>query len=86
MSIKSICNTIKYVRSYLLRLEKFKECVKYERIETNGLIFLDAQTRWSSTYFMLKSTFKFQKIFEQLYVYSDEFLDILMTTLYSYLC
>lgn len=75
MSIESIRNAIKYIRSSLSRLQKFKEYVKYEGIETKELIFLDVQARWNFTNLMLKIDSKFQKEFDQLHVYNNEFLN-----------
>ena len=54
--IATICRVrvaIKYVKSSPSRLSKFKECVVHVNIEYKGLVHLDVETRWNSTYLML---------------------------------
>ncbi|KAM6545744.1 hypothetical protein CsatB_026480 [Cannabis sativa] len=65
-SISSIRNAVRYVRSSPARLQKFKEYVAEENIESKSLLCLDVQTRWNSTYLMLEAALKFQKSFERL--------------------
>ncbi|XP_060957925.1 zinc finger BED domain-containing protein RICESLEEPER 2-like [Cannabis sativa] len=65
-SISSIRNVVRYVRSSPARLQKFKEYVADENIESKSLLCLDVQTRWNSTYLMLEAALKFQKAFERL--------------------
>ncbi|ESR49865.1 hypothetical protein CICLE_v10033650mg [Citrus x clementina] len=55
ISIDNIRNTVKYVRSSLLRLQKFKACVNAEKISYNGFMVLDVLTRWNSKFLMLTS-------------------------------
>nr|KYP65257.1 Putative AC transposase [Cajanus cajan] len=57
---------IKYVRSSPSRLSKFKACVEQQNIEFKGLVCLDVETRWNSTYLMLEAALKHQKAFEEL--------------------
>ena len=65
-AIFRIPNAVKYVRSYPVRLQKFKTCIKQEKIESKALMCLDVETRWNSTYLIIESTLKFQKAFELL--------------------
>ncbi|KAK9196087.1 hypothetical protein WN943_004215 [Citrus x changshan-huyou] len=65
-SIASIRNAVKYVRSSLARLQKFKTCVDREKISRGGLMVLDVPTRWNSTYLMLEKAVAFEKAFERL--------------------
>nr|KYP37109.1 Putative AC transposase [Cajanus cajan] len=64
---------IKYVRSSPSRLSKFKACVEQQNIEFKGLVCLDVETRWNSTYLMLEAALKHQKAFEELEM-QDEFV------------
>ena len=65
-AISRIHSAVKYVRSSSARLQKFKSCIKQEKIESNALLCLDIETRWNSTYLMIESALKFQKAFELL--------------------
>ena len=77
-SIASIRNAVRYVRSSLARLKRFKEVIEYEQIESNALLCMDVPTRWNSTYLMLEAALKFKKAFEKLeddLYYRSHFLD-----------
>ncbi|XP_048323252.2 zinc finger BED domain-containing protein RICESLEEPER 2-like [Ziziphus jujuba] len=65
-TIASIRNVVRYVRSSPSRLQKFKECLSQEKIDSKSLVCLDVLTRWNSTYLMLESALKFQKAFERM--------------------
>ncbi|EXB30464.1 Putative AC9 transposase [Morus notabilis] len=73
-SMAAIRNTVRYVRSSLARLLKFKSCVEREKIEYKGLVCLDVPTRWNSTYMMLDAAIKFQKAFERYEEEDDKFV------------
>uniref|UniRef100_A0A151UFW8 AC9 transposase n=1 Tax=Cajanus cajan TaxID=3821 RepID=A0A151UFW8_CAJCA len=60
-AVVKIRAAIKYVRSSPSRLSKFKACVEQRNIEFKGLVCLDVETRWNSTYLMLKAALKHQK-------------------------
>ncbi|XP_019179247.1 PREDICTED: zinc finger BED domain-containing protein RICESLEEPER 2-like [Ipomoea nil] len=67
-SNQSICRVrgaVRYVRQSPSRLEKFKECIKLEKIQSKALLCLDVCTRWNSTYLMLDSAQKFERAFER---------------------
>lgn len=63
LSLKRVRNVVRYVRQSLARIRKFKECCAHEKISTKSLLCLDVSTRWNSTYLMLNTTYKFEKIF-----------------------
>ena len=63
-SIASVRNAVRYVRSSPKRMEKFKACVKQEKIQCKALVCLDVATRWNSTYLMLEHAIKFHKAFK----------------------
>ena len=44
-SISNIRNVVRYVRSSLTRLKRFKECVLEEKIATKSYLALDVSTR-----------------------------------------
>jgi hypothetical protein len=43
--VSNIRNVVKFVRSSLLRMIKFKECIKCEKIQCMKTVSLDVQTR-----------------------------------------
>ncbi|XP_060673076.1 zinc finger BED domain-containing protein RICESLEEPER 1-like [Ziziphus jujuba] len=65
-AIVSIRNAVRYVRSSPSRLQKFKECISQEKIDSKSLVCLDVPTKWNSTYLMLELDLKFQKAFERM--------------------
>ncbi|XP_054804061.1 zinc finger BED domain-containing protein RICESLEEPER 2-like [Prosopis cineraria] len=65
-SIELIRHTIKFVRSSLGRLKKFKELVEKLRIDSKSLLSMDCPTRWNSTYIMLQNAVKFTKVFDRM--------------------
>uniref|UniRef100_A0A803LAE6 BED-type domain-containing protein n=1 Tax=Chenopodium quinoa TaxID=63459 RepID=A0A803LAE6_CHEQI len=65
-SIKRIRNAVRFVRSSPARLQKFRNCVNQEQIESKRQLCLDAETRWNSTYLMLECALLYQKAFDLL--------------------
>jgi len=65
-SIIKVRAAVKFVRSSPTRLQKFKACVEEEKIECKGLVCLDIESRWNSTYLMLDCASKFRKAFSNL--------------------
>ncbi|KAL4365811.1 hypothetical protein AHAS_Ahas07G0143400 [Arachis hypogaea] len=57
-SITRIHNAVKYVKSSPMRCESFKACIERESINYKGLVSLDVETRWNSTYLMLETALK----------------------------
>lgn len=73
LSIVRVRATVRYVKSSPARLQKFMACVEGERIDSKGLVSLDVETRWNSTYLMLESALKFKKAFLNLCSYDANF-------------
>ncbi|XP_038679468.1 zinc finger BED domain-containing protein RICESLEEPER 2-like [Tripterygium wilfordii] len=65
-SIKSIRKACKYTRSSPSWLEKFRQCLVLEKIDSKGLMPLECKTRWNSIYLMLEAALKVQRAFERL--------------------
>jgi hypothetical protein len=65
-SVARIRTAIRFVRSSPSRWLKFKNCVEHEKIASKGLVCLDCDTRWNSTFLMLDASLKFQKAFERM--------------------
>uniref|UniRef100_A0A803N6R2 BED-type domain-containing protein n=1 Tax=Chenopodium quinoa TaxID=63459 RepID=A0A803N6R2_CHEQI len=65
-SIKRIRNGVRFVRSSPARLQKFKNCVNQEQIESKRHLCLDVETRWNSTYLMLEYASIYRKAFDLL--------------------
>ncbi|XP_031269035.1 zinc finger BED domain-containing protein RICESLEEPER 2-like [Pistacia vera] len=74
-SIFRIRSAVRYVRSSPMRLQRFKECVVQEKIESKSLLVLDVETRWNSNYLMLDVTLKFQKAFDLLEIQDTKYKD-----------
>jgi hypothetical protein len=55
-------NAVNYVKSSPSRFEKFKGCMEKEQIQFKGLLCLDISTRWNSTYKMLETGEKCQRV------------------------
>ena len=62
-SISKVHDAVRYVKSSLNRFQIFKNYVKTLGIESKSLLCLNIATRWNSTYIMLESAVKFEKIF-----------------------
>ncbi|KAL6509957.1 hypothetical protein OROMI_034988 [Orobanche minor] len=65
-SILNIRKACKYTRSSPSRLEKFRQCLLLEKLDSKGLMPLECKTRWNSTYLMLEAALKVQRGFERL--------------------
>ncbi|KAK9079749.1 hypothetical protein SSX86_001422 [Deinandra increscens subsp. villosa] len=65
-SIRKIRNAIRYLRSSPSRYQSFKESVEKEKIDCKRKPCLDVETRWNSTFLMLKTALKFEKAFARL--------------------
>ncbi|KAH0670555.1 hypothetical protein KY290_025971 [Solanum tuberosum] len=66
--ISHIRSAIKFVRSSSSRFATFKSVAEKVKIDTRGLVSLDVETRWNSTYTMLDKALKFEKAFARMYV------------------
>ena len=55
--------TVRYVKSSPNRNQTFRSFMKMLGMESKSLLYLDVPTRWNSTYLMLETTEKFEKLF-----------------------
>jgi hypothetical protein len=62
--VSRICHAVWYARSSALRLDAFKESID-ENLEYKGLVCLDVETYWNSTYLMLVGALKHKETFEE---------------------
>ncbi|CAL8084706.1 unnamed protein product [Prunus armeniaca] len=62
----AITNSVRYIHSSPARLEIWRRCVAFEKLDIKGLVPLDVFTRWNSTYLLLEGTLKYQKTFERM--------------------
>ncbi|XP_073223512.1 zinc finger BED domain-containing protein RICESLEEPER 2-like [Cicer arietinum] len=74
ISITRIRKAVKYVRSSPSRLARFKGCVEREKISYKGLICLDVETRWNSTYLMLVMVVIYKKAFDLLEIVDAKYV------------
>ncbi|CAK8565346.1 unnamed protein product [Lathyrus sativus] len=65
-SVYRVRHDVWYARSSPARLAKFKACIDEESMDYKGLVSLDVETRWNSTYLMLVSASKHEITFEEL--------------------
>lgn len=66
--IYRIRNVVKYVKSSAFRFASFKSYVEKTKLDAHGLLSLDNETRWNSTYTMLETTVNFEKAFARMYM------------------
>ncbi|KAL4290103.1 hypothetical protein GQ457_14G015540 [Hibiscus cannabinus] len=65
-SVMKVRAAVKYVRSSPARLQKFRSCIEEENINNKSLVCFDIETRWNSTYCMLKSALVLIKAFKNM--------------------
>ncbi|KAL6293220.1 hypothetical protein ACE6H2_001362 [Prunus campanulata] len=65
-SIMAITNLARYIHSFVARLESWRRCVTFEKLDIKGLVPLDVCTRWNSTYSLLEGALKYPKAFERM--------------------
>jgi hypothetical protein len=76
-SIGKVRSAVKYVKSSLVRFEKFKFCMEREKLTFKNLLCLDVPTRWNSTFKMLEGAEKCQSAFELMEEYDVHFVSSL---------
>nr|GEV15951.1 zinc finger, BED-type [Tanacetum cinerariifolium] len=64
-SICKIRNVVKYLRSSSGRQESFKKGVEFEKAFCKRKTCRDVDTRWNSTFLMLETTLKFEKVIDR---------------------
>ncbi|XP_068498095.1 zinc finger BED domain-containing protein RICESLEEPER 3-like [Phaseolus vulgaris] len=53
---------------------KFKQCLeKFSDIDASSRLCLDVPTRWNSTYLMIKSALKYQRVFGNLHLVDESY-------------
>ncbi|KAI5424397.1 hypothetical protein KIW84_030547 [Lathyrus oleraceus] len=65
-SIVRIRAAVRYVRHTPSRFQRLKKCIDHETIGYKGYVGRDCETRWNSTYLMLKGALKHNKTFTEL--------------------
>ncbi|KAM3378794.1 hypothetical protein P3S68_011207 [Capsicum galapagoense] len=73
-SISWVRNIVKYVKSSSARSASFKSYVEKVKLDTNGLLSLDVETRWNSTYLMLSIAVKFEKAFSRMNINDHKYI------------
>ncbi|XP_050908656.1 zinc finger BED domain-containing protein RICESLEEPER 1-like [Lathyrus oleraceus] len=66
LSVTSVRDAVRFVKSSPHRATKFKECIEFAGITCKKLVCLDVSTRWNVTYLILEAVEKFQLAFEKL--------------------
>ncbi|XP_050896669.1 zinc finger BED domain-containing protein RICESLEEPER 2-like [Lathyrus oleraceus] len=66
LSVISVRDVVRFVKSSPHRAAKFKECIEFAGITCTKIVCLDVSTRWNVTYLMLEAVEKFQLAFEKL--------------------
>ena len=72
--LDQIRNSIKYVMGSEMRMVKFKQCLeRFSDIDASFELCLDVPTRWNSTYLMIKSALKYQRVFGSLHLVDESY-------------
>ena len=77
-SIVKVRNAVRYVKLSPKRMDRFKEAVEDEKIQSKSLLSLDVPTRWNSTYLMLEAAEKFETTFDRMHEEDVEFSSYFM--------
>ncbi|XP_023911292.2 zinc finger BED domain-containing protein RICESLEEPER 2-like [Quercus suber] len=77
-SIAKVLEAVRYVKSSPNRNQTFLGFVERLGIESKSLLCLDVPTRWNSTYLMLKTTQKFEKVFIRMDFEDDNYFSYFM--------
>ncbi|KNA04071.1 hypothetical protein SOVF_203050 [Spinacia oleracea] len=64
--IDRVRNAVEYVKNSPARIDRFKELVQKANIDSKCSLSFDVPTRWNSTYTMLDTAVKFQRVFSGL--------------------
>ena len=77
-SIAKVCDAVKYVKSSPNRNQTFMGFVERLGIESKSHLSLDVPTRWNSTYLMLETTEKFEKMYIRMDFEDDSYSSYFM--------
>ncbi|XP_030939787.1 zinc finger BED domain-containing protein RICESLEEPER 2-like [Quercus lobata] len=77
-SIVKVRNAVRYVKLSPKRMDRFKEAIEDEKIQSKSLLSLDVPTRWNSTYLMLEAAEKFETAFDRMHEEDVEFISYFM--------
>ena len=72
-SIVKVRTVVPYVKLSPKRMDRFKEVVEDEKIQSKSLLSLDVPTRWNFTYLMLEAAEKFETAFDRMHEEDVEF-------------
>ena len=72
-SIKWVKAAVKYIRSSLVRMKKFREFVDSLEIKCKMFLKLDVAIRWNSTHEILNVAEKYEKVFDSFGSYDPYF-------------
>ncbi|XP_068498276.1 zinc finger BED domain-containing protein RICESLEEPER 2-like [Phaseolus vulgaris] len=73
-ALDQIRNSIKYVKGSESRMVKFKQCFeRFSDIDASSGLCLDVPTRWNSTYLMINSALKYQRVFGSLHLVDESY-------------
>ena len=61
--VAKVRETVRYVKSSPNRNQTFRSFMEMLGMESKSLFYLDVPTRWNSTYIMLETAEKFEKLF-----------------------
>ncbi|PNX64718.1 HAT family dimerization domain-containing protein [Trifolium pratense] len=79
-ALEKIRESVKYVKGTEGRMDKFKESVgKVGGVNTSAGLSSDVPTRWNSTYLMLESALKYQRVFSSLSFHDNNFKERFLT-------
>ena len=76
--IARVCESVRYVKSPPNRNQTFRSFMKRLGIESKCLLSLDVPTRWNSTYLMLDTVEKFEKVFLKMDFEDDSYSSYFM--------
>ncbi|XP_050890252.1 zinc finger BED domain-containing protein RICESLEEPER 2 [Lathyrus oleraceus] len=70
-----VYHVVWYARSSPVGLAKFKASIDEESMDYKGLVSLDVETLWNSTYLMLVSASKYERIFDELGIRNKRYVN-----------
>ena len=77
--VAKVCEAVRYVKSSPNRNQTFRSFMEMLGMESKSLLCLDVSTRWNSTYLMLKTAEKFEKVILRMDFKDDGYLSYFRT-------